>query len=379
MKYARSAIAIVSIAAVAALARVSFPTAEKAPPQADAARYVVETVAMQLTFPWSVAILPDGRRLVTERAGRLLVIEPNGDGSEISLDELPPIYRGGISGLMEIALDPGFSENDLLYLTMSYGDTAENGTRLVRARLAGSRLEDVRILFDASPKASDGNNGGRLAFLRDGTIILTLGDGSQWREEAQNLSNHLGKLVRLDREGRPPSDNPFVTHPGAAPEIFSLGHRNVQGVAVDPADGTLLISEHGPRGGDEINLIRPGGNYGWPIVTGGLDYSFARVTPFRRLYGYEDPIVEWIPSIAPAGLAIYTGGLFPDWQGDLFVPALKERAVRRVRRHNGRIIDQELLLADRGERMRDVKVAPDGSVYVLTDGLDARLLRLVPP
>ncbi|EWY41939.1 aldose sugar dehydrogenase YliI [Skermanella stibiiresistens SB22] len=370
---------MLTLAAVPILPLTNTSQAEEAVPHADASTHVVETVAAGLDHPWSVAILPDGRRLVTLRQGQLLSIAASGTRSWINLDGLPPIHREGTSGLMEIVLDPDFPGNGLVYLTMSHGETGANGTRLVRAKLAEDRLEDIRILFDSTPKASDGNNGGRVAFLRDHTLILTLGDGNVWREEAQNLSNHLGKLVRLDREGNPPSDNPFVGNPDAAPEILSLGHRNVQGVTVDPADGSLLISEHGPRGGDEINLIRPGGNYGWPIVTGGLDYSFAKVSPFQRLDGYESPVLEWTPSIAPAGLAIYDGALFPEWRGDLLVPALKERGVRRIKRENGRIIGQEILLADRDERMRDVKVAPDGSIHILTDGPNANLLRLTRP
>ena len=184
--------------------------------------------------------------------------------------------------------------------------------------------------------------------------------------------------MRLDREGRVPADNPFVRQSGAAPEIYSLGHRNPQGMAVDPQTGALLLSEHGARGGDEINRVTAGSNYGWPVVTAGIDYPFARVTPFRRLEGYQDALLEWTPSIAPAGLAVYDGALFPGWRGDLLVPALKERALRRVLRDGERIVGQQLLLAELNERLRDVKVAPDGAIHVLTDGLDAKLLRITP-
>ena len=347
-------------------------------PHADPSRFTVETIATDLVHPWAIALLPDGRRLISERAGRLITISADGTRSSISLASLPAIYRGGGNGLMDVVLDPDFAANGLIYLTMSYGTPSANGTRHVRARLDRDRIADVRTLFESTPKAADGNNGGRVAFLQDGTLILTLGDGLKRREEAQNPANHLGKLIRLDRDGNPPSDNPFVDRSGTAPEIYSLGHRNVQGAAVDPVDGSLLISEHGPRGGDEINLIRKGANYGWPIATGGLDYSFARVTPFRSLSDLEPPLVEWTPSIAPAGLAIYRGSSFPEWQGDLLVPALRERTVRRVRREGGRIVSQELLLADRKERMRDIKVSSDGLIYVLTDGPKAQLLRLVP-
>lgn len=352
--------------------------ADDAVPRTDPATYRVETVATGFDQPWSIAVLSDGRRLVTEQSGGLKIIDVDGGVMGVSTTGLPPIYRGGQNGLMDVALDPDFAETSRIFLTATYGERAANNTRLIRAKLVGDRLEDVRILFDATPKAGDANNGARLAFLPDKTLILTLGDGFDRREDAQNLSNHLGKLVRLDREGRAPADNPFVGRREAAPEIFSLGHRNVQGVAIDPRDGAVLISEHGPRGGDEINRIRSGGNYGWPIVTGGLDYTFARVSPFRELAGYDAPLLEWTPSIAPAGLAIYGADLFQGWRGDLLIPALKERVVRRVRRENGRIVAQEVLLAELGERMRDVKVAPDGSVYVLTGGAEGRLLRLVP-
>lgn len=218
-----------------------------------------------------------------------------------------------------------------------------------------------------------------LAFLPDDTLVLSLGDGFDRREDAQNPSNTLGKIVRLNRDGSIPPDNPLVHRPGTAPEVLTLGHRNVQGIALDPTDGSLLITEHGPRGGDELNRLVPGGNYGWPLASGGVDYSFARVTPFASLPGFEAPLLEWTPSIASAGLAVYEGRLFPQWRGALLVPALVEKAVRLVHRRDGGITGQELLLAEFGERMRDVRVAPDGSIQVLTDGTDGRLLRLLPP
>jgi len=350
------------------------------PAAVDPGSYVVQTVITGLNRPWSVASLPDGRALVTEMSGRLLIVAVDGTSSQVELNGLPPIFQqGGVTGLMDVVLDPQFEQNGWLYLTMGYGDADANGTRLLRARLVGDRIEDVRVLFSSTLKARAGNNGGRIAFLGDGTLVLSLGDGSVRREEAQNLANHLGKVVRLDRQGRPPADNPFVDQAGAAPEIYSVGHRNAQGIAVDPTTGDLLITEHGARGGDEINQILPGGNYGWPIVTGGIDYPFAQITPFRRLRGYQDAILEWIPSIAPAGLAIYDGPMFPEWRGDLLVPALKERAVRRVLRDGRRVVGQQLLLGDLNERIRDVKVASDGAVYVLTDGQNAKLLRISAP
>lgn len=346
----------------------------------DPARYRVHTVATGLDRPWSLAFLPDGRLLVTEMAGRLRVIGMDGAPGEIALDGLPPIFeRGGTIGLMDVALDPGFAQNGWLYLTMGHGEEGANGTRLVRARLAGDRIEDVQVLFSSSPKPRVGNNGGRMAFLRDGTLVLTVGDGNWRREEAQNVANHLGSVVRLGRDGKAPADNPFVSHPGAAPEIYSLGHRNPQGIAVDPVTGELLLTEHGARGGDEINRIVAGANYGWPVVTAGIDYPFGRVTPFKRLAGFEAPLLEWTPSIAPAGLAVYRGDQFPDWCGDLLVPALRGRAIHRVQRAGGKIVGQQTLLTELNQRMRDVKVGPDGAIYVLTDGADASLLRLMRP
>ncbi|MGF6273275.1 glucose/arabinose dehydrogenase [Massilia sp. UYP11] len=346
----------------------------------DPASYRVATVARGLERPWSLAFLPDGRLLVTEMGGRLLAIGADGGSTPIATDGLPPVFqRGRTIGLMDVAIDPDFERNGLLYLTMGHGGEGANGTRLVRARLAGERLADVRVLFSSTPKPRAGNNGGRIAFLPDGTLALTVGDGNWRREEAQNPANHLGTVVRLDREGRAPADNPFVNRPGAAPEIYSLGHRNAQGIAVDPANGDLLLTEHGARGGDEINRIAAGKNYGWPLVTAGIDYPFGRVTPFRRLAGFEAPLLEWTPSIAPAGLAVYRGDQFPGWRGDLLVPALKARAVYRVVRDGGRIVGQQTLLAELNQRMRDVKVGPDGAIYVLTDGLDASLLRVTRP
>jgi len=365
--------------APAALFVVMAPGAGSKPAAVNPASYAVQTVAKGLNRPWSIAFLPDGRTLVTEMGGRLLVIDRDGASSPVKLVGLPPLFqRGGTAGLMEVALDPQFEQNGWIYLTMAYGDTKANGTQLVRAKWAHDRIEEVRVLFSSTLKARVGNNGGRLAFLGDGTLVLSLGDGSERREEAQNLANHLGTVVRLDREGRPPADNPFIQRPGVAPEIYSLGHRNAQGIAVDPATGDLLVTEHGARGGDEINRIVPGGNYGWPVVTAGIDYPFATVTPFRQLPEYRDALLEWTPSIAPSGLAVYSGALFADWQDDLLVPALKERTVRRVLRDGQKIVGQQLLLGELDERMRDVKVAPDGSIYVLTDGVDAKLLRLTP-
>ena len=364
----------------AALFLITSPGAADKLDAVDPVTYRVETVAKGLDRPWSLAFLPDGRLLVTEMAGRLLVIGTDGAKTPIATGGLPPVFqRGGTIGLMDVALDPAFARNGLIYLTMGHGEEGANGTRLARARLENDRLEDVRVLFSSTPKPRAGNNGGRIAFLPDQTLVLTVGDGNWRREEAQNVANHLGTVVRLDRDGKAPPDNPYIGNPGAAPEVYSLGHRNPQGIAVDSASGELLLTEHGARGGDEINRILAGKNYGWPLVTAGIDYPFGRVTPFSRLAGFEAPLLEWTPSIAPSGLAVYRGDQFPDWRGDLLVPALRGRALHRVVRDGGRIVGQQTLLAELNQRLRDVKVGPSGAIYVLTDGVDASLLRLTPP
>lgn len=380
----RAALALAALTIVPGmLFLASAPRPGPAVRHADPAGYVVQVVATGLDRPWSLAFLPDGRTLVTERAGRLLALGRDGARTAIALAGMPPVLREGGAPLMTVAIDPQFAANRLLYLTLGYatsgapGTPGMNGTRLVRARLDGDRLADVRILFDSTPKASASNNGGALAFLADGTLVMSVGDGQE-RERAQLPGSHQGKLVRLDREGRAPADNPFAGRPGVAPALYSLGHRNPQGLAFDAVNGILLASDHGPRGGDELGAIGAGGNHGWPVTTGGIDYSFARVTPYRALEGVTAPLLEWTPSIAPGGLAVYDADLFAGWRGDLLVPALKERALRRVRRDGARIVGQELLLAELDERLRDVRVAPDGAIHVLTDGQGARLLRIVP-
>jgi len=366
-------------AAALALGLLATVPAGAQTPRVDPALYRVVTEVEGLERPWSLTFLPDGRRLVTEAVGRLRVVLADGTLEPRAIEGLPPIFAAGQGGLMDVAVDPDFASNGRIFLTFLHGDETANNVRLVSARLGNGMLEDVRVLFTATPKAGTSNHGSRIAFLPDGTLALSLGDGFDRREDAQNPANTLGKIVRLNRDGSIPADNPLVGQPGAAPEILTLGHRNVQGIAMDPADGALLIAEHGPRGGDELNRLAAGRNYGWPLVSGGIDYSFARVTPFTELPGFEPPILEWTPSIAPSGLAVYDGTLFPQWRGALLVPALVERAVRLVRRENGRIVGQDLLLAELDERIRDVRAAPDGSIQVLTDGPQGRLLRLVPP
>lgn len=341
--------------------------------------YRIETLTKGLQYPWALAFLPDGRMLVTERVGRLRMLEADGKLRDAPIEGVPSGYQNVQAGLMHVALDPDFGSSPWVYLTLAHGRDEANNTRLIRGRLVDDRLEDVETLFDAHPaKAGGSHYGGRIAFLPDKTLVLTLGDGFDYREQAQNLDNHLGTLVRLTREGRAPEDNPFYGRTGMANEIYSYGHRNVQGIAYDSKNDRLLINEHGPKGGDEINLIEPGANYGWPLATFGLDYTGAQVSPFQTHPDTVAPLLHWTPSIAPSALAIYDGSLFPDWQGDLFNAALAAKEVRRVRLVDGEVAEQETLFAELDERIRDVQVGPDGALYLLTDGPEGRLLKVTP-
>lgn len=342
---------------------------------AVAGSFAIEEVATGLEHPWSIAFLPGGEVLVSERPGRLrrivekrLLAEP--------VEGVPEVYARGQGGLFEVLPHPQFRRNRLLFLSYAAGDRRANGTVLARARYEDAALSDLRVIFEARPKKrGPAHFGGRMAFLPDGTLLLGLGDGFDWREEAQNLSTHLGKIVRVGVDGLPPSDNPFVRREDALPEIYSYGHRNVQGLIVD--GHAVYAHEHGPRGGDELNRISPGLNYGWPLATSGVDYSGALITPYRRYPGTVAPLVEWTPSIAPAGLIRYRGIMFPEWRGDFFVAALADRALRRVRLDPfDRPIEQERLLAELGERIREIREAPDGSIWLATDSPRGRILRL---
>ena len=341
--------------------------------------YRIETFSEGLEHPWAMAFLPDGRLLVTERVGRLRIIEADGSVDPEPVAGLPEAFSAAQAGLMEVALDPDYADNRWLYLTYAHGTQEANNTRLARARLVDDELHDFEVLFTAQPlKEGASHYGGRIAFLADKTLVLTLGDGFDWREEAQNPANHLGKIVRLNRDGSVPPDNPMVGKPGAAAEIYSLGHRNVQGIVFDAESGRLYSHEHGPRGGDELNLIEAANNYGWPLVTFGIDYTGARVSPYTELPGLTAPLLHWTPSVAPSSLTLYRGELFPDWQGDLFAATLAERSVRRIRVRDGMLAGEEVLFEELDERIRDVRSGPDGALYLLTDNPQGRLLRVLP-
>ena len=340
------------------------------------ASHRIETIATGLDHPWSVAFLPDGRVLVTERAGRLRVIAKGMKPGTIA--GVPKVYEAGQGGLFDIVLHPHFAENQVVYLSYAAGTPKADFTRIMRARLVGNALVDTKVIFEVSPpKNTPVHYGGRMAFLGDGTLVMTVGDGFDFREEAQKLASGLGKLVRIKDDGTIPADNPFVGKAGAQASIWSYGHRNEQGLAYDAASGRLYEHEHGPRGGDEINIIVRGGNYGWPVATYGIDYSGASITPFKTYKGMIDGIVVWVPSIAPSGLAVVRGPMFPEWNGDLIVGALAAQELRRVDLDTaGNVIGQARIFPEIKDRIRDVRVAPDGAIWVTTDDDAGKVLRI---
>ena len=350
--------------------------------QAQSVPYRIDTMTDGLLSPASLAFLPDGRFLVAERGGRLRLVDAAGRLQPQALNSPPPDALNDLTGLIDVVLDPDFANTQRLFLTYQRGTQRANQLRLVTARLQGDQLGPLSTVFDALPaRLGSSNFGGRLAFLPDKTLVISVGDGFDGREQAQNPRSHLGKLLRLNRDGSVPADNPFSHVSGSVdvwPAVYSLGHRNVQGLAFDPVTRRLLANEHGAKGGDEINLIQPGHNYGWPLATFGVDYTGARITPYTALPGLTAPLLHWTPSIAPSALAVYRGSAFPAWHGDLFTTTLAGQAVVRVRLDGARVVQQEKLFSDLDARLRDVKVGPDGLMYLLTDDKKGRLLRVRP-
>ena len=335
------------------------------------------TLAEGLNHPWGMAFLPDGAVLITERSGQLRLFRDGSLQAE-AIQGTPEVFARGQGGLLDVAIHPDFAENRLVYLSYAGPGAGGASTEVARGRLDGMALQDVEVLFRAVPKSGGtGHFGSRLVCDRDGKLFISLGDRRQLREP-QNLGNHIGTVVRLNDDGSVPEDNPFIGQADALPEIFSYGHRNVQGMTLHPQSGEVWAHEHGPRGGDELNLLKAGANYGWPVITYGIDYSGAIISDKTEAPGMEQPVVYWDPSIAPSGLAIYDGDKFPQWQGDVFVGALAHLHLRRLEMEGDRVVDQESLLVDLGERIRDVRSGPDGYLYVLTDSSDGQLLRLEP-
>jgi glucose/arabinose dehydrogenase len=340
----------------------------------------VVSVARGLANPWAVAFLPDGRFLVTERAGRLRIVERDGRLGE-AISGLPPVDAGGQCGLLDVVLDPKFAENQWVYWSYAEAGEGGNSTAVARGRLQGQRLTDVQLIFRQLPKVSSSLHcGSRLVFGRDGRLFVVLGDRFSRKEDAQKLDNHLGKVVRIEADGKVPADNPFIATAGARPEIWSLGHRNMQGAALHPATGELWASEHGPQGGDELNRVLPGRNYGWPLLSFGRNYGTGtRIGEEGPKPGFEQPLKVWLPlSVAPSGMAFLGSDRYPGWQGNLFMGTLRGESLIRLELDGNTVVKEERLLSSRNSRIRDVREGPDGYLYVLTDSADGQLLRLQP-
>jgi len=347
----------------------------------SAGRLEVQTVASGLSYPWSLAFLPDGRMLVTERPGPLRIVTPQGQLSP-PVSGVPEVWAAGQGGLLDVVTDQGFAQNNTIYFC--YAERSGNGgrTAVARGKLvdgAAPRLDDVRVIFRQEGPLSSGNHFGcRIAQARDGNLFVTLGDHYNYRDEAQNLGNHLGKLIRIAPDGSVPKDNPFVGRDGAKPEIWSYGHRNEQGLAINPVSGDVWEIEHGPRGGDEVNIIAKGKNYGWPVIGFGIDYNGAKIHKGTAKPGMEQPVKYWVPSIAPSGMAFYDGALFPGWRGSLFTGALAGQSLVRLSLKGDAVIGEERILRNLNERIRDVRQGPDGALYLLTDSSAGRILRVAP-
>ncbi|MDE2255918.1 MAG: PQQ-dependent sugar dehydrogenase [Betaproteobacteria bacterium] len=363
-------------------------SASQPSPAQPAPRPIATTYARDLVHPWGLAFLPDGTALVTERPGRMRLVGTDGRLDE-PISGLPAVDARGEGGLLDVALDPNFSLNRLVYWSYAEAgtgvDAGRNGTAVARGVLSpdGSALSGVQVLFRQVPKVdSTAHFGSRLAFAPDGTLFITLGERLSRREDAQSLANHLGKVVRIRSDGSVPADNPFVGQAGAAPEIWSLGHCNVQGAAIHPASGELWTSEHGPQGGDEVNITRAGRNFGWPRISYGCEEgapagACVPVGGQTAAPGLEQPLTYWAPAaIAPSGMAFYTAALFPQWRGNLFIGALAGRALWRLTLVGDGLVAREALFAELGERIRDVRQGPDGALYLVTDDEAGRIVRI---
>lgn len=340
--------------------------------------YELESVAQNLDYPWSIAFLPSGDYLVSLRVGELRRISKTGD-SNVQIQNTPDTFVKSQGGYFDVVLDPDFAQNNLIYLALAHGDNKANTVRVIRAELQDDALINITPIFTASPtKDTPMHYGGRLLFLNDASLLLVTGDGYEYREASQDPFSQLGKIIRMDTDGKPVSDNPFADGKFGDPHVYSFGHRNPQGLSYDAANNIIYMHEHGPKGGDEVNVVTAGANYGWPVVSYGVNYSGARVSPFEQKEGIVDPIKYWVPSIAPSGLAYYGGAAFPDWQGDLFVGALVDKEVRRLDLLDGKVINEETLFSELGSRIREVRQGPDGFLYLLTDSPTGRLVRVTP-
>ena len=332
-----------------------------------------------LENPWSIAFLPDGRMLVTERAGRLRLVTQDFKLDPKPIDGLPEVIANGQGGLFDVVLHPQHAQNGWIYWAYNAPGTGGWGTALARGKLQGQRMTEVQVLFSMQPKTRSAHHfGGRIVFDAAGMVYLTLGDRGD-KDRAQKLNDHAGSVIRLHDDGRVPNDNPFVKRAGALPEKWTLGHRNMQGAAINPQTGELWTHEHGPQGGDEVNVIRPGLNYGWPVVTYGVNYGVGtKIGEGQFKPGMVQPLQVWVPSIAPSGMAFVSGSQFPQWQGSLLVGALRGQMLVRLTLEGDKVLSEERLFQGRPGRIRDVRMGPDGLVYLLTDDPQGALLRLEP-
>ena len=339
----------------------------------------ITTIASGLEHPWGLAFLPDGRALVTERPGRLRYVSKDGKLSE-PIGGLPTVSANGQGGLLDVILDPDFAANSTIFLSYAEpGDGDTNGTAVARARLDGQRLADLRVIFRQQPKFAGRHHfGSRLVIDRDGNLFVTLGERNSQRKLAQDLGTHIGKVVRITKDGGVPAGNPYAGRDDALPEVWSSGHRNLQGATLHPGTGALWTHEHGPQGGDEINIAQAGRNYGWPVITFGREYGTgAAIGEGTTKAGMEQPLHYWVPSIAPSGMVFHDGRGHPEWKGQLFVGALAAKQLVRLEiGDDGRVLAEERISV--GERVRDVREGPDGAIYLLTDEDNGRLLRVAP-
>jgi len=368
-------------AALACVALIAASGASAQTFRSDEHSFRVVRLVDGLEHPWSLAFLPDGTLLVTERPGRLRIVHAMRDGrlQPQPVAGLPKVEAYGQGGLFDVVLHPRYAENRLVYLAYAARGADGVGTELARGRLTGTRLENVEVLFRQAPKGNTGRHfGGRIVFDRAGYVYLTLGDRGEM-PRAQRPNDHAGSVIRLHDDGRVPQDNPFVGKPGWKPEKYTLGNRNLQGAALHPTTGALWTHEHGPQGGDEVNVIRAGVNYGWPVITYGVNYgSGTKIGEGTAKPGMAQPLHYWVPSIAPSGMAFYSGDKFPRWKGDLFVGALKDQMLVRLRLDGEKVVREERLLQGVLGRIRDVRSGPDGYLYLLTDSSDGVLARLEP-
>jgi len=376
-----SASLTVSIVFVALLLVVTQTRGQNASFTSSAGQLEVETVASGLVHPWGLAFLPDGGMLVTERPGRMRIATRDGKLSA-PLGGVPEVWNSGQGGLLDVALDNSFAQNNTLYFCFAERAAGGGCTAVARARLAGSdpaRLNEVKVIFRQDGPLSSGNHYGcRIAQAADGNLFVALGDHYTFRDQAQNLANHLGKIVRITPDGAAAENNPFVGRDDAKPEIWSYGHRNAQSLALNPVSGDLWEIEHGPRGGDEVNIIGKGKNYGWPVIGYGIDYSGAKIHQGTAKDGMEQPVKVWVPSIAPSGMAFYDGKLFPKWKGSLFTGALAGGMLVRLSLDGNKVTSEERMLQNLNERIRDVRQGPDGALWLLTDNSAGRILRVSP-